>query len=201
MLRLILIGGSLVGIYMALDGMWVNLSTHGTPQVVSIDQVVKNPGAALPRFIEVKDAVGSVFVCTKDPGRKAADGSDACKEMKIPLLTASQEASLESGNQVTAAIILKADDALTEKCNQQKDCLDGVSFRGVTKGSIENDLDDTDKQILAQSKVVIDKNTVFLDMENQPDSWGQNIFELLLFVAMGFAAAFWRRKKKVTEEV
>lgn len=198
-IRFILVGAALMVMYKAVDGVWVNLTTHGKVQTFTIDQIVANPAMKIPRYVEITNAVGSVFVCT--PSGKTSDGRDACSEMKLPLFTEAQEESLESGGTVTPAVIVQADQALVDKCNAQANCIDGATFKGVTDNSVFNDLDDQDKKVLSQNKVSIDSHTTYLVMEDQPDSYGMDIVMFFFGAALGLGAIFIRRKKKAVVEV
>jgi hypothetical protein len=198
-IRFILVCAALIAMYKAIDGIWVNFSTHGNVQTFTINQIVASPGMKLPRYIEVTNAVEFASVCTQSG--KTSDGRDACSEMKIPLFTEAQEESLQSGNPVAASVIVQADQGLVNKCNAQADCLDGATFKGVTDNSLLNDLDDEDKKVLSQNKVIVDGHTNYLVMEDQPDSNGLNVFMFFFGAATGLAAIFVRGKKKVVVEV
>jgi hypothetical protein len=202
-IRLILILGCIYGLYASCDSLWVSVSAPKTPTVVSIDDLVANPHMKLPRYLEFRDTEAVVYVCTEAFGQKAADGSPRCKDMKIPLLSHRQASDLVEGKQVHAAAIYEATDSVVERCNNSTgdNCLDGVTFQGVSQGSIINDLDDKDKQTLLRKRIDVDGSTIFIGAAQDLPSLGGGIAGVLASLVFGFVFIFLWPKKKVREEV
>jgi hypothetical protein len=123
--------------------------------------------------------------------------------MKIPLLSHQQMSDLAQGKQVHAAAIYQATDSVVERCNNSAthDCLDGVSFQGVSQGSLLNDLDDKDKQKLFEKKIDVDGDTVFIGAAQALPSLGGSIAGIIASLVFGFGFLFLWPKKKVREEV
>jgi hypothetical protein len=202
-IRFILILACLLGVYKGCDNLWVSMTAPKTPTVISIDDLVANPHMKLPRYLEFKGVDASVYVCKEALGQKAADGSPLCKDMKIPLLSQRQTSELDDGKQVHAAAIYQATDSLVQRCNNATDsnCLDGVTFRGVSQGSLINDLDDKDKQTLVDKKIVVDSDTIFIGAAEALPSSGGSSATIVISLLFAFAFIFLWPKKKAREEV
>jgi hypothetical protein len=201
LIRLVLLCVCGYFIWAGIDGLWINMSTGKNPTVVSLSDIVAHPGKSLPRYMEVGGAEANAYVCTYDTSAqtKAADGSQRCKGMKVPLLTPEQLVASAEGKPVTASVIVETDEAVTEKCNNMVggDCLAGVVYRGVTLGSVLNDLDEGDKTQLTKFKISLDAHTTFLKMQGAPDTAGKNILEIVGGAVGGLIllASFGKKKR------